>query len=226
MAVLRKSILGQLSGTLGDTVFRIRNGKPIVYTRSKEYNISSSENLKDNRSRFALTVSFAKFINNIPLLKQIWMEADISGSNAYQKIIKHNVGKNTSAVLAKNNIITPPGIPLTIKEVYFDINEITLLLKMCKEFPLLTTAPFSLLIVLFFFEPIRTDNSYYSFYYSCKRMDYNITDKEFSISSPVNDVCLDYMTWFNKNILYTALVKEDPITQKLSWSSTGVKGME
>ena len=223
MAELRKNILGQLSGTVGNTVFRIRNGKSIVYTRPREYNMSTSENLKDNRSRFALTVSFAKFINNIPLLKQTWKEADIGGTNAYQRIIKHNAGKNTSKFLTKNNIVTPPGTPLIIEEVHFDISEIILLLKMCKEFPLLTAAPFSILLVIFFFEPIQTNNSYYSFYYSCKSMDYNITDTEFSISFPVDDECLDYMTWFNKNVLYAALVKKDPITQKLLWSSTGVK---
>ncbi len=72
MARIDKSILGFVSGKLGDVVFRRMNGKKFVSLGAKKYKISQSAEAKKGRANFAAAVKFAKFINSIPELKEAW----------------------------------------------------------------------------------------------------------------------------------------------------------
>ena len=119
MAIRRNNILGQLSGKHGNTVTRIRFGKEVVYSLPDKVKVSQSKEAKAARSRFGLTVSFAKFINSNSALSAIWAVAKIPGTNAYQKLIKHNAKLTGENYLTVNSIHHQSFFNVFCSPVYF-----------------------------------------------------------------------------------------------------------
>ena len=117
MARLDKSVLGFVSGKLGEFVFRRMNGKKFVSLSPDKYRISQSNEAKKGRANFAATVKFARFINSIPELKEIWSGAKVEGTNSYHRIIKYNAKSVNSGKLTASNKITPDGLQLTISSI-------------------------------------------------------------------------------------------------------------
>ena len=117
MANVDKSVLGFVSGKLGDVVFRRMNGKKFVSLGAKKYKISQSAEAKKGRANFAVVVKFAVNINSIPELKGVWSSAKIPGTNSYHKILKLNAKLVNSGHLTTANKITPDGLPLTLSSL-------------------------------------------------------------------------------------------------------------
>jgi hypothetical protein len=117
MAILEKNIFNNLSGSLSNITFRIRNGKIVAYARPAKQKMSKSAASINAQKRFALTVNFAKEINSAPSLSEIWKLSKLKGSNAYQKIIKHNVKHIGENSLTLHNIITPPSTLLHVDSI-------------------------------------------------------------------------------------------------------------
>lgn len=113
MARIKKNIIGQLQGKLSDVVFRVRNGKVVVYSRPAKQKVSKSEAVIKARKKFALTVALAKEINSNEILSELWKNSKVNATNSYQKIIKYNSTLTNSDTLTIQNSITPPdGIHL------------------------------------------------------------------------------------------------------------------
>jgi hypothetical protein len=107
MVKIINGILGIPEGKIGDYVFRIINGKPFASSRPKKYNASQSESAKANRGKFGITIQFAKYVNSIPELSQIWKLAKIKGSTSFNKLVKYNIKSINDGFLTTSNIITP-----------------------------------------------------------------------------------------------------------------------
>ena len=151
--------MGEVTGTLGDTVRRKRYGKTVVYTRPGKYRISKSKQAKAGRNAFALSVAFAKNINSIPELKQIWQLAKLEGIVAYNRIIKYNKKYIEVDKLTTKNTITPGGIYLLLKDLEITGNKITFKIDLSEEsLKSLLQVPFNLYYTLYFHNPISTNN--------------------------------------------------------------------
>lgn len=124
MAILKNSVLGNISGKLDNTVTRFRNGKYVIYKKPDHINYSRSKPAVDARTKFANAVRFAKFINSDEVLSGIWKNSKATGTNAYQKLIKYNSKYVTADGLTKNCIITPPGYKLMNNSYYFNSNNL------------------------------------------------------------------------------------------------------
>jgi hypothetical protein len=220
MAEIHKNIWGQLSGRIGNTVVRVRNRKAIVYSLPRKYKPADSAKLQAERGKFGLTIQFAKFINNIPLLKQTWRKADINGTNAYQRIIKYNAGKNTSAAFTKKNIITPPGIPLLIKEVSLTHFGISTVLEMFKGTNSSYLPPFTACAVIYFYNPVNEKDIVYSLITISTIIDEIIDGEEFSITLPPVPEYLNAVNNYKNSIIYMAIIKEESPVNNLIWTST------
>jgi hypothetical protein len=120
MAVLTKSIIGNLSGKLGNIVIKKRNGKAIAYVHVPEYRASKSAAAVEGRNNFAVTVKLAKSVNSVLVLKEIWNVSKEEGSNAYQKLIKSNVKLARQGSLTTLNKITPVGLKLKLISASFE----------------------------------------------------------------------------------------------------------
>lgn len=103
--LLKSGVLGKVTGIIGPFVVRYQNGKPIVSERPLFVKKSMSTASVQGRNNFASKVKFAKFLNNIPEIREIWENPDIKGCSSYSRLIKHNNIKNTLPTLS--NIITP-----------------------------------------------------------------------------------------------------------------------
>lgn len=110
MAIRKINILGKVSGKIGNTVSRIRYGKEVVYSKPAAVNISYSPKAVAGRTKFSFTVRLARLVNSVPEFFAIWKNSKMTGTNAYQKLIKHNSKLTSAAGLTIRNIITPPGI--------------------------------------------------------------------------------------------------------------------
>lgn len=110
MAIIRKSIIGTLKGSLSNIVFRERNGKIVAYTKPTKQRISKSEAAVKARNKFGLTVVFAREINSNETLAKIWEKLRVKATNSYQKIIKINSKLTDSNSLSLKNKITPDGL--------------------------------------------------------------------------------------------------------------------
>jgi hypothetical protein len=79
----------------------------VAYVWPKNYKASKSALAKEGRNNFAMTVKFAKAVNSVPALKEIWALANVEGSNSFQKIIKNNTSLVKEGSFTPLNKITP-----------------------------------------------------------------------------------------------------------------------
>ena len=107
MVTIINGILGTPEGKIGDYVYRIINGEPFASLRPKKYNASQSDSSKANRGRFGMAIQFAKYVNSIPELSQIWKCAKIKGNTSFNKLVKYNIKSIHDGSLTTSNIITP-----------------------------------------------------------------------------------------------------------------------
>lgn len=118
MAVIIRRIFGNPSGKFGQSIFRNRYGKIVAYSKPANQRVSKSEAAKEARKQFALTVAFAKIINGMSVLSEVWRNAKMPGTSAYHKIIKHNNSLTSGKGLTIKNIITPPCNYSAIDEIH------------------------------------------------------------------------------------------------------------
>ncbi len=115
MAEVIKSVIGKLSGTLGNMVFRNIGDKVVIYMRPHNQQISYSEDSVKNRSRFGMTSLLATRANKLPGIKEVWNSVNAEGRSAYTKLIKANAKSTDAECLTVNNKITPMGNSLKVK---------------------------------------------------------------------------------------------------------------
>jgi len=107
MAELNKTVLGRLSGAVGDIIFRQRNGKNYVGTKPSSFIPGNDDASVARRAKFALSTKLARTINSIPQLKSVWSAAVPSGLTPYNYIIKINYNNIDQGVLSDNVVLTP-----------------------------------------------------------------------------------------------------------------------
>lgn len=117
MARLLNASLGKPSGKLGDNVFRIMNGKAFISLRPDHYRPTKSEKLKAARKNFAAATSFAKSVNSVPALKEIWLNAKVQGTISFNRIMKANRNFTANGSLTTSNKITPDGFSLNVSPI-------------------------------------------------------------------------------------------------------------
>jgi hypothetical protein len=107
MAELKKKVLGQVSGAVGDIVFRERYGLNYVGLRPSSFMPGTDAASVARRQRFALATRVGVTINSNPQLKQLWAAHTSSGLNTYNQIVKTNYRFVTSTDLSNMLQLTP-----------------------------------------------------------------------------------------------------------------------
>src|ERR1035437_4840504 len=69
MGRLKNTVLGNITGKVGDIVFRVRGKKSYLYASPKKVKVSQKQEAKEARSKFNPLSKFGSFINSIPELK-------------------------------------------------------------------------------------------------------------------------------------------------------------
>ena len=112
MGRLKNMVLGNVTGKVGNVVFRMKGKKSFMYAKPKQVKVSQKREAKEARSKFTPLSKFASFINSIPELKYFWGNSDVKASSTYHKISKANYSAFLYNRPTVNNIITTGYIGL------------------------------------------------------------------------------------------------------------------
>lgn len=218
MATVTKRILVDLHGKIGDHIFQMRYGKQFSYPVPSKHKMSKSAAFKNEQSKFGLTVRFAKIINSVKELSDVWRAAAVPGVNCYQKIIKNNLSYTTKDSLTLSNIITPGGNAyVSLSNITFGNNSISFLVKLkdsvSRNF---FTQPHKFFSILFLKERKSANTSPFVLIPYQKENDSQSADT-FEVqlsgsSAPISK--------YRSGILFTAAVLLQNKTKKNYWTST------
>lgn len=85
---ISKKYFGELSGKLGDVVFKQRGNTNYIASSPRKYTKPNSVEFENRKSIFKIAAKFSSAVNSIPELKYFWMNSNKNGASAYQKINK------------------------------------------------------------------------------------------------------------------------------------------
>jgi hypothetical protein len=90
MAEVFKSVIGRLTGALGNMVFRNRGETTFITMRPKSFMSGTDLKAQNRRARFGLTGMFSAAVNNDSNLKRFWDLATPARISPYNGIFKVN----------------------------------------------------------------------------------------------------------------------------------------
>ncbi len=218
MALVKNAILGEVSGKMGDKVFRQMNGKTFVSERPLHYKPAKTPDARKIRSSFGITVHLAKKIILDPALKETWRAAKIEGSTPYHRIIKQNSLLTNSGSLTNRNKITPDGLFLNIDSASLENQVLHLTLNCPDEGSLIFPAKLS---ILYYFRKAGTP---------LVLTQVNIPE---SIPGGIYELDLrpakSITKFLNDDpdaLLFMALVSETILKKKIYWTSTAASRLD
>jgi hypothetical protein len=128
MAELKKTVLGKVSGAVGDIVFRERDGKNYIGLRPDSFIPGTDPASVARRQRFLLTLKSGSAINTLPPLKALWNGVKPSSLSAFNYIVKTNYRYVTSAAISDLLKIVPDnGFGVTLADSNVDRTRVRIL---------------------------------------------------------------------------------------------------
>ncbi len=212
MALVDRSVLGEVTGKMGNKVFRKMNGKTFVSERPLNYKQAKTLAARKVRNSFGMSVKLAKKLITDPKLKEVWAAAKIEGTNSYHRIIKYNCNLINEGSLTDRNNITPDGEFLKIDSASLQNQVLHLTLNCPDESNLVFPAKLSIL-----------------YYFGKEKNPLVLTETTIPDSSAGGIYEMDIqpgksiVRLLNESpdaLLFTALVSETPRKKKAYWTST------
>ena len=118
MANLKRQVLGKVSGSLGDIVFRQRNGKNILGLKPSSYNLPQDPASVARRGKFRIATKLAAAINSNAQLKSIWKLQAPSGLSVANYVLQSNYAFLNPETLGNSILLVPAGgFPFTVTAV-------------------------------------------------------------------------------------------------------------
>ena len=125
MARVTGSVLGNLSGKLGNLSARTRNGKTYFAARPGPRTDAPSPAALAVRKKFAATIALSKSILGLSALNKVWDKTKDPGISAGNTIFKENFGLVEADRPGDQNIITPGGFDISMQNPVVGANSIT-----------------------------------------------------------------------------------------------------
>jgi hypothetical protein len=107
MAEVFKSVIGRLTGALGNMVFRNHKDKTTVTMRPRTYRTPMDDDAIKRRVRFALTWAFSRAVNAFADLKKFWDDVTPNDMTAMNGIFKGNYDQITDTDVTNTATIVP-----------------------------------------------------------------------------------------------------------------------
>ena len=222
MARLSGSVLGNLSGKLGNLAARTKNGETILSARPSSFNASQNPTVVAIRQKFSVSVQIAKVVNGIDDLQTIWNKVRLPGNSVYNTIVQKNFPYSDVQRPTVQNIITPGGFNLVTSFSGVAADSIALDLS-----ALNTQANFSadekdlsLSILLVGYEPVNADDDYY------KIWPFNFTNQNY-VPANTLEVVVDLdqfhqteLARYTKKVLLVSAATKDANGKIIQYSST------
>src|ERR1035441_3986947 len=107
MARLITQILGVMTGSVGDIVFRRRGGQSYVSAKPSGYSPRTDAPSVARKKQFKTAVEIAKNINAIPILKAVWPVDSSKQMSKFQKMVSVNYKLVSGEDLTGQPTLTP-----------------------------------------------------------------------------------------------------------------------
>src|SRR5664280_688130 len=132
MARLLTQVLGTMSGSVGDIVFRRRGGRSYVSAHPSGYTPRTDAATVARKKQFKTAVEIAKNINAIPLLKAVWPADPSKLVSRFQKMVSVNYKLVSGEDLTGQPTLTPtlgfemttPVVQLNAATVHFTAGQL------------------------------------------------------------------------------------------------------
>ena len=223
MATIKRSIIGKFSGSAGDLVFVLRNGKRHFRSKPKprDPNRPKSQKTKDNEAGFAYTSSFVKEISKSNLLKLIWENSKSFGENYYGRIFSANRKIAQPSGLTLNNKITPDNIFMKTNSLVWDDNYFSLVYEIERAADNSLQPPFYAVSVLYLCDPHNSKKDpAFSFLSFEELVSEQFTDKPNIITFNFSDSDKETISEFKKGIIYLTFISNDLSPKSVEWTTT------
>jgi len=223
MATIKRSILGKFSGSAGDLVFVLRNGKRHFRSKPKPRDPDKPKSQKtlDNENAFAYTSLFVKEISKNKLLKFIWENSKLKGENYYGRIFSANRKAVNPSGLTLYNTITPESIYMKINSLVLDDDYFSLDYEIQRKVECSLQHPFHAVSVLFLCNPHNSKRkpsvSFLSFEILVSEQ---FADKPNIVTFKFNDSDKETISEFQKGIIYLAFISNDLSPKSVEWTTT------
>ena len=213
MATMKKQVLGEFRGKIGDVVGKVRNGKHYISAAPAKYHISWKPHEVDKRNRFKVNGQFAKTIGQNELLFKVWDAANIPANNAFNKISKVNFKLCEPDKPSAKNVLTPAGFTLPVTQINSADDRIEV-----------TLAPFeilpgedivTLIMYISFYDPVEKRNNYFEL---CPARDYEPDELKFLFR--YGDLEKQLAKSYKHKTVFIAAVTQNNDGKVLRWSET------
>lgn len=219
MARFNPGPLGRVTGQVGNVVFRRMNGKYFISVRPEHYKASQTEKAKNTRNGFGICVKFAKTIAKIPDLAEAWKAANLKGTSAYHRILKHNLLLIRNGGLSAFNIITPEGLNSPVSAIVLEPGSLSVTFDIQKLTGEINVSEFKIYLLVFMSSPLTN---------SIPEENFKVFESEIDLS--VSDIlAVDFsgadkklFSRYKNFIVYASAVWIDE-ADKIKWSSNYTK---
>ena len=107
MAQLKKHILGEVTGGLGDVVFKKIKGENYIASRPTDYTMDMKSEAVQRRARFRIAMKLAQSMNKSLRLKAIWKSKAPEGLSAFNFMMQRNYPYVQAETIANGIKLTP-----------------------------------------------------------------------------------------------------------------------
>ena len=230
MAEMKGGLLGKPSGKVGDMVYRIKNKKVLAYQLNKTYNKSYSDKALKNEDLFTKVSAFANFLNQSPLLKQIWVLSKTPGAYSNLKIYKYNHKSIKLWGISSDTRILPTNFTYKNKNVILNKSKLTLEFLSPEENKLYKSqthdfsGPYTFIAVIYAIDPVNAESEQQkvAVYLDEKKDDFNISalgTSSFTFDIPENS--FPFLNDFKTVLVYPAIVSDGPVNTMRKWAECG-----
>ncbi len=222
MVKIMPGVLGLPSGKSGNVVYRKMNGKLFASYRPDRYNASQSKAAVANRNKFGTTVTFAKYINALPILKLIWKTADIQGYTSFNRLIKHNVLYTSETGLSLSNHITPklPDLPTMLSVNEFSLINDCVNINFAVSSDKMLPAKGLLFFVVALQQPKQEDYTPVEFFHINENLNSLSNGKSELLELPLTRDEKKAMTKYKSCICYAAVIFEPSSSKNIMFTNT------
>lgn len=155
MARIKNNILGNLSGKVGDLIYKRTKSGGFVYLNRRVRQKSDSEKSIANNNDFKLANKFASVLNSSILLKRTWGSfRNIKGNRPYDKMHSFNSAFCHADFISREAYIIPEGINSEITNFFHDDNNAVFHFKAYDDFHDIYSDPLSVVALIYLNMPV------------------------------------------------------------------------
>ena len=225
MAIVKGSVIGNLSGRLGNLSARTVDGKTILAARPSSFNASQEPAVIEIRKKFAVTGSFIKVLLSLSALYEIWKKVKTAGMSVYNYTFKNNFAYSSAEKPTDQNIITPGGFALPVQAATVEADNVSVELLALNTASVFTPEEVNLSAngVICYFNPINPEDPAYQITsLSAELAPYNFT-QPFTVDIALNVLQQAVAAKYQNSVLFFIVASKDAAGKIVQYSATYTK---